>query len=106
MSKEPLSKEELRQGWKKHIEWKGDVIDTTIKSLEVAVNQCLPDAVDIAARASAFIGSLRATLTEAHMFEDLTQEEMIDYLSQSYRRDERLSVLTGTFKQKCKCQLK
>lgn len=106
MSKEIPSKEELRKQWKKHIEWQGNVIDTTIKTLKVSVNRCLPDAADVASRASALIGSLRSTLTSAHMFEDLTEEEMLKYLGQSYRRDEALSVLTGTFKQKCQCHLK
>lgn len=106
MSKVPLTKEEVRKGWIKHIEWQGKLIDATIKTLEVSVNKCLPDTADLAARASALIGSTRNTVTSAHMFEDLTEKQMTEYLSQSYRRDEKLSKLTGTFKIKCHCHVK
>lgn len=106
MSKAPLSKDELRKEWLKHIERQGKLIDATIKTLEVSVNRCLPDTADLAARASALIGSARNTLTSATMLDDITEKQMAEYLSQSYRRDEALSKLIGTFKIKCQCRLK
>lgn len=100
------SREELKQEWKRHIERRAEHIDLIIKNVGIALEGCLPDIVDVASRASALIGSYRATITSAQEFGDITEDEYTKFLAQSYRKDEKLAELTGAFKLKCKCQLK